>query len=390
MTQGTGRATRDGLRDNDIRQAVADIFATDVHARRVMSLGNAVVGAVHGVALTVHAIGHGLSIASGLVSKSAIKQVDRLLSNQNLNLWQEIFPAWMSFVLSERKEVVVAMDWTEFDADDHATIALHVVTSHGRTTPLMWKTHKKSTLKKRRNDYEDELLARFRELLPQDVRAIVLADRGFGDQAIYKALSDAHIDYVIRFRGNILVESAKETKAAADWVPTSGQARKIKHPRVTSARTEVAAVVCKKAKNMKEPWCLATSLSDRAASKIVKLYAKRFRIEENFRDTKDLRFGMGLSSTHIGRCDRRDRLLLIGALAQALLTLLGAAAEACGLDRTMKANTVTTRTYSLFRQGCFFYACIPTMREPWLVQLMQSFRKIVANHAVFRDIFGII
>ena len=141
---------------------------------------------------------------------------------------------------------------------------------------------------------------------------------------------------------------------------------------------------------MKDAWCLATSLRDRTGTEIVTLYGHRFSIEENFRDTKDLRFGMGLSATHIGRCDRRDRLLLIAALAQALLTLLGAAAEDCGLDRTMKANTVKRRTHSLFRQGCFWYASIPTMPKPRLELLMRSFHRILAQHAVFQQIFGFI
>jgi hypothetical protein len=390
MTNEQAR-TRSAVRPADIQTAVAEIFAEDMHARRVMSLGNAVVGAVHGIALTVHAIGQGLSIATGLWSKSAIKQVDRLLSNTNLDLWSEVFPAWVAFVLSERNEIVVALDWTEFDADGHATIALHMVTSHGRATPLMWKTHEKAKLKKHRNLYEDELLKRFREILPADVRAIVLADRGFGDQAFYGALGGAHLDFAIRFRGNIRVENAQgQVRTAAEWVPKNAQPRKLENARVTGDRTEVAAVVCTKASGMKEAWCIASSLSDRTASEIVALYGKRFTIEESFRDTKDLRFGMGLSSTHIARCDRRDRLLLIGALAQALLTLLGAAGEDCGLDRKMKANTVKRRTHSLFRQGCFYYACIPTMPEHGLELLMRSFRRIVAEHAVFRQIFALI
>ena len=37
---------------------------------------------------------------------------------------------------------------------------------------------------------------------------------------------------------------------------------------------------------------------------------------------------MGLSSMHVSRPDRRDRLLLISALAIAMLSLLGAAASA--------------------------------------------------------------
>ncbi len=47
-----------------------------------------------------------------------------------------------------------------------------------------------------------------------------------------------------------------------------------------------------------------------------------------------LGFGMGLSATRLGTPERRDRLLFISAVAPALLTLLGAAGEACGLGRT--------------------------------------------------------
>ncbi len=53
---------------------------------------------------------------------------------------------------------------------------------------------------------------------------------------------------------------------------------------------------------------------------MVKLYGKRFTTEENFRDTKDIKFGLGISATHIGKPQRRDRLLLVCAMAQALLT----------------------------------------------------------------------
>jgi hypothetical protein len=76
---------------------------------------------------------------------------------------------------------------------------------------------------------------------------------------------------------------------------------------------------------MKDAWCLATSHDQKPAAEIVKLYGKRFTIEENFRDTKNLRFGMGLSETRVDSTERRDRLLLLRALATVLLTLLGTA-----------------------------------------------------------------
>ena len=99
----------------------------------------------------------------------------------------------------------------------------------------------------------------------------------------------------------------------------------------------------------------------------MKLYGKRWSIETTFRDTKDMHFGMGLSATHIRDADRRDRLLLLLAIAHALLTLLGAASERVGFDRMLRANTVKKRTHSLYRQGHYWYHAIPTMRDDWLV-----------------------
>jgi hypothetical protein len=373
-----------------VHEFLSDLFVDSMHARRVLSLGNAVVGAVHAAALGVHAIGKALAVASGLEPKHAIKQVDRLLSNMSLSVW-ELFPLWARFLLSERQDVFVALDWTDFDADGHSVIALNMITSHGRATPLLWKTYEKSKLKQHRNDYEDNLLEYLRAIVPPEVRVTVLADRGFGDQALYKSLEHANIDFVIRFRGAISVTDQNDvTTTAAQLVPASGRAKKYEQVRVTNAKTAVPAVVCVRAKNMKEPWCLATSRSDLNASEIVAAYSKRFTIEESFRDTKDPRFGMGLSATHVVRTDRRDRLLLIGALAQALLTLLGAACEEVGLDRKLKANTVKRRTTSLFNQGWFWYQAIPAMREEWLRPLMEAFGRIVREQAVCREIFAVI
>jgi Transposase DDE domain len=373
-----------------VHEFVTELFVDDMHALRVLSLSNATTGAIFAGALGVHAIGTALADSNGLEPKHAIKQVDRLLSNMRLSVW-DLFPAWVRFLLARREQVVVALDWTDFDDDGHATIALSMMTSHGRATPLMWKTHEKAKLLKHRNDYEDELLAYFREVLPPETHATVLADRGFGDQAIYKALLGARIDFVIRFRESIAVTDADgETRPARELVPANGRARKYPNAKVTRRKTPVPAVVCAKAKNMKESWCLATSRTDLGAGEIVALYGRRFTIEENFRDTKDPRFGMGLSATHVGRADRRDRLLLVGALAQALLTLLGAAAEEVGLDQKLKANTVKRRTHSLFNQGWYWYHALPRIREEWLRPLMEAFGRIVREQAACREIFGVI
>jgi hypothetical protein len=58
-------------------------------------------------------------------------------------------------VIGERKEIVAALDWTDYDADDQSTLALFMITSHGRATPLLWRTVVKSELKGWRNEHED-------------------------------------------------------------------------------------------------------------------------------------------------------------------------------------------------------------------------------------------
>jgi hypothetical protein len=113
-------------------------------------------------------------------------------------------------------------------------------------------------------------------------------------------------------------------------------------------------------------------------------------IEPNFRDTKDLRFGMGLGATRIGEPTRRDRLLLINAFAMVLLTMLGAAGESLGMDRLLKSNTSKIRTHSLFRQGCMLYELIPTMPDQRLFPLMARFAETVSKCRSFSGLFEVI
>lgn len=378
-----------GLRHT--RQFMARLFGDDLHAKQVLSLANGVAGVVDAAVLSVHAIGTAYAKLNHSQPKHGIKQVDRMLSNENLVI-EELERLWCQFVVGEtRDQIVIALDWTDYDDDDHTTLCAYLVTRHGRATALAWKTIRKSELKGRRTATEHEMVERLHDWLPKEIDIVLLADRGFGDQKLYELLEFLGWDYVIRFRGNIVVESADGVaKRADEWVPPNGRARKLDGARVTQDRALVPTVVVVKKARMQEAWCLAATLVGESGSEIVAYYGRRFTIEETFRDTKDLHFGMGLRATHIGDADRRDRLLLLVAMAHALLTLLGAASEETGLDRKLRANTVKRRTHSLFRQGLYWYECIPTMREDWLRPLMQAFDRIVRQHAVFRAAFGVI
>jgi len=345
-------ANRQPLSFEGIHGFLATLFGDDLHSKRVMSLAGATLGVIQSASLAIGLIGQGLALARGRLTKHAVKQVDRLLSNRGIDV-DALLVHWVPYVVGSHDSITVAMDWTAFDADGQATIMLSLLTRHGRATPLVWLTVDKAALKNRRNGYEYRVLVRLAEVLPADVRVRVVADRGFGDQKLYRVLTEElKFDYVIRFRGNIQVTAADgEVRAAADWVGAGGRARTLRGAAVTADDYPVATVVCVRARGMKEPWCLATSSADEPARALINLYAKRWQIEPQFRDAKDLRFGMGLGSMHVSTPERRDRLWLINAFAVVLLTLLGAAGESLGYDRHLKTNTTKRRTHSLFRQG---------------------------------------
>jgi len=392
MQAGMRKNPRAKLGATGITDFVESIVGDDMHAKRILSVSNAALGTVQAASLAVNAIGHALAQAQNSNPKHAIKQVDRLLSNRGIDVWNW-FRHWVPFVVGARRQVVVAIDWTEFDKDDHATIAIHLLTRHGRATPLMWMTVTKSEMAGKRNAYEDRVLARLRIFLPEGVATTVLGDRGFGDVDLYCLHEELGFDHVIRFRGNIMVTDAKgEARPASEWLHASGRARILHNVTVTNKKIPVPAVVCVWAKGMKEPWFLAcgAASSGKTASEVVKLYGRRFTIEESFRDSKNIRFGMGLSATRISLPARRDRVLLLSAIAITLLTLLGAAGENLGMDRMLKANTVRHRTHSLFTQGHYYFGAIPNMSDDRLKPLIEEFSRLLREQPALDQIFGII
>lgn len=368
---------------------LSGLFDGDLHAKRVLSLANASLGVIRSGSLAVHTIGLGLAQARGLKTKHAVKQVDRLLSNEGIDI-DAALHHWVPYVVGPRTNINVAMDWTDFDADGQATIMLSLLTRHGRATPLLWLTVDTTTLKNHRNEYEYQVLVRLADALPSDIKVCIVADRGFGDQKLYHVLSEQlKFDYVIRFRGNITVTARDgETRTAAAWVGPGGRAKVLRGAEVTADDYQVGTVLCVRDKDMKQAWCLATSRAEATASDLKGLYGKRWGIECGFRDTKDLRFGMGMASIRVSTPARRDRLWLLNALAVALLTLLGAAGEALGYDRYLKSNTTKRRTHSLFRQGTMLYDLMPNMPEQQLVPLVERFAAMLADQPVFADTFG--
>src|ERR1035438_753261 len=128
---------RKGITFKVTHRFLSGLFGEDVHAKRISSLANATLGVVSSASLAVGLIGQGLALARGRLPKHAIKQVDRLLSNRGIDV-DALLVHWVPYVVGNRSNITVAMDWTDFDADNQATIMLSLLCSHGRATPLVW------------------------------------------------------------------------------------------------------------------------------------------------------------------------------------------------------------------------------------------------------------
>ena len=109
-----------GQRLEFIEKYLDGVFGVDLHAKRVASLACGVLGVMTSASLAVSVIGQALAQARGKAAKHAVKQVDRLLSNQGIDVWT-MFPLWIKELAGERRKLVIAMDWTDFDADDQTS-----------------------------------------------------------------------------------------------------------------------------------------------------------------------------------------------------------------------------------------------------------------------------
>ncbi len=364
-----------------VQKIVNAVFAEELHHQQVLSILLVVFGVVCADRLGVAAIGTAAAKARGTSPKHGIKQVDRFMSNEKLRL-ADLRPMLVRFVVGGRASVIVTMDWTDFDRDDQTTLCISLVLRGKRALPLVWTTVRKSQLKGRRALHERTALQELRRALPPECRAIVLADRGFGDVETYDhLLGIAGFDFVIRFRADIIVAADGQRVKARELVPRNGRVRVLESARLTAEGSGPYTVVLYKARGMKDSWCLATSLPTVDGRDIVDRYARRFECEEGFRDLKDRRYGIGLKHARIGDPTRRDRLLIAVAIAMFVFCLAGEASERVGYDRQLRANTEKSRTHSLLRQGREALGGIPPepLRVPFAVTLTLLVETVLAQ-----------
>jgi hypothetical protein len=106
-------------------------------------------------------------------------------------------------------------------------------------------------------------------------------------------------------------------------------------------RPSKASASRKHAKREKEPWLLVVSPSLKAYSavRVVDYYRSRMQIEEGFRDTKSVHYGLDFVCESRIDVERRANLLLIAALIIFALWLTGSCLKGTDIERQIKVNS---------------------------------------------------
>lgn len=309
----------------------------------------------------------GRAIGGRVAAKHNIKKVDRLLGNTKLvGELPLIYKSIASHVITH-EQLVVLVDWTDL-GDGFAALAAGTPIG-GRSLVLYQEVHPKTSWHSAK--VHREFLVTLRSILFEDTQPIIVTDAGFR-ASWFKAVRAMGWDFV----GN--VHGLSRMKLDHQWVQIPDLADLARYkpkqlgPALFTKKHQVdvhltlykprskgrkvkrqhkrRGTVMSAVKNATKPCVLATSL-DWSAKRIQQLYRMRMQIEETFRDTKSERFGWSLGQTRAKNVGRWSVLLVLAALGMFVVTVIGRAAEAAGLDRREKANTVARKTLSTFMLG---------------------------------------
>lgn len=106
-------------------------------------------------------------------------------------------------------------------------------------------------------------------------------------------------------------------------------------------------------RSAKEPWVLATNLPENySPTQIVNTYKKRMQIEESFRDVKSHPFGLSARYIRTVSIYRWAIAMLLAAIVQVTLWIIGVIAHHQGMQSYFQENTVRDKkVFSYFYLG---------------------------------------
>jgi hypothetical protein len=128
--------------------------------------------------------------------------------------------------------------------------------------PLLWASYTEGQLYRSQNSYEEGLLRLLVSMLPEGVKVIVLADRGFGRTELARVCLDLGVRFLIRIKPDVRVTHPSYTGRLDDYPIEKGMWRVLAGAQYRSDQAVVLNVVIRwkngLPKRRDEPWFLMT------------------------------------------------------------------------------------------------------------------------------------
>lgn len=277
------------------------------------------------------AVAQELAGRSGTKFKSAVQRFYRWVKKSKLDellVWAAIAERTLA---GAGRHACISIDWTEWRFGKRILVA--AVARGRRALPIFAQTFSKTNLPRSQNSRENAFCTTLGLLSPLVKRAVLLADRGFRRASLIKLLLAHQFRFVVRLAAKVTVQSAEYQGLLSAYPLRPGQWIDLGVCRLRSDQVVQVRVVGVWAVGQKEPWWLATSLTN-GVRRVAEYYDRRMSIEEQFRDTKGCRFGTMLAWTHFQQEESINRLFLLTALA--LVLWLAAGWWACQQDDSLR------------------------------------------------------
>jgi hypothetical protein len=361
---------------NQLLHAHLDEVCPGIHDARLQAVMDVAYGLQKGQSLSLTAMGRKLDGSTDV--KHKIKKVDRLEGNEHLyGELEELYAGLSSYVfsyLSHNSSIPIIVDLC-YIKDDHDIQMLSAeVATRGRSIPLYRDVFKINGLKGRANKF----LSNLAKCIPANKTVLIIMDAAFGEDWL-KEIEAQGWHWLLRIRQGKKIKLDENS----DWVDIPGFIPEIKskaksynnafimvkHNRPSRIITKkIARSVKQKPKKLPrnynaangnykraatEPWILATNLpTEYNATKIIILYSKRMQIEESFRDIKSHRFGLCARDVRTNSIHRWGIKMLLAAIVQITLWIIGIIGHSQDFQRKFQANTVRDKkVFSYFYLG---------------------------------------
>ena len=315
------------------------------HTSRLRSFVWLVVGLF--LAQSVHVGKIGKKIPGPATNKSKERRVQRILDNPAIRVRRWYAP-WVTAILAQigahDLPVRLLVDGSKVGFGHQ--LLMVAVAYRRRAIPVAW-TWVKGSRGHSSSWKQLALLDYVRSLIPAGTAVSVVGDSEFGAIPVLKWLDKTGWHYVLRQKGNHLVQLPHETpwRRFDSLITRRRQRVWMPQARLTEKHAYPVNVLAYWKSGEKEPWLLATNCPELRAA--LRAYRKRMWIEEMFGDFKG--HGFDLESTHLRNFLRLSRLTLAVALLYVWLIAYGSKVIKDGLRPLVDRKD--RRDLSIFRIG---------------------------------------